>query len=1369
MRISRKYVSSRWNSKAIALCSLIFFISLSSLFAQISNPHFVRINASSGLASDNVLSILQDKDGYIWLSTKNGLSHYDGSKMSTFVYKPQDRANPVVEFTAMLQDQSGDFWLGSYGGMLLKYSSSSRKFTRFQVINFKPKNNPITILYEDEEGFIWIGNNSAQLWRFNKESGQYITIRLPKNEGKDIAYQIKALREDNKDNLWIATNCGFFQYGKKKGDFTHFQYNSTKSSLSDNHVNCLAFDGSNQLWLGTNKGLDSYNPQTLEYTHFGTKEESGRLLSGDKINALFVDSNSQLWVGTNKGLNLKRKDGKGFQFFRYKEYQDNSLPSNYVSDIFEDKSKHLWVATQNGGVGILDLNPKSINTEKFVEQINALITTEITTVFYDKISRSLWLGTDSEGIYHFLLKNAAYPYAYYNSESKQLKSNAIKRIFIDSNRYLWIVYEDGSFDVKKEKGNSLLPDSFLDKYPLLKNEKQIQELIEDDEQRLWFGLDDRILAFSAKTNKVVGNYPFKQLFPNVTEPIKISAITQDYRNNIWIGTASNGICILNPISASTKRYSSNPNKIGSLGSNRIQVLYEDHKGVMWCGTADGGLEKFDRINSKFESFTKEDGLISSNISSLLEDRDDQLWIGTSAGLNRLDQTNKSIALFNTMDGLKSNAFVRNAATQGKNGDLYFITQRGFNAFSTQTKGTKEGNFNLVFTDFTVNNISILDQKKDSSLQRQFLDSKIIHLKPDQRNIGIEFSALEYLNPDNINYYYQLEGVDNEWVNSKKNNFVSYINLTPGKYVFNLKATDKTGEFTPFTTTLIFDIATPIYQQGWFVLSLIFFVLMSILFFIRLRINRIRIRNRMLEEQVKNKTKELLNSNFQLQKEIDERIKAEADAERASKSKSQFLANMSHEIRTPMNAIIGFTDLLTSLVKEEKQRYYLSSIRSSGKSLLVLINDILDLSKIEAGQFKIDYRPVNLVHLFEEIKQVFALKCDEKDLLFNLTFDKDIPKSLIMSEIRIRQVLVNLIGNALKFTEKGSVGLHAKINASAMSENKINLLIEVSDTGIGIDSDQQKKIFQAFHQTEGQDVRKYGGTGLGLSISKRLVELMDGKLDVESVLGSGSTFKIYLNNVEISDEDVVYNDKSELNTTKHHQFKSSKLLVVDDSKTNRSLIVELFRDSAIKVFEAGNGQEAVEKTIELLPDLVLMDIRMPVLNGYDAVKLIRENDLTKAIPVFALTASISNDAEDKYQKAGFDHVLLKPLDMETLLLKIAEYLPYEDVAESDKIQLEQSEVEAQEEEISKATIEMALIDLKALLPLQKKLQQEKFINDILLFTAQIKMIGERYAIGFIIKYAETFRFQTENFDTEKMEKSLNSFPNIIVELENRLKE
>lgn len=1370
MFFNAEYVFRRSYLKTLVLCFIVYFLNLSITQAQISNPHFVRINTSSGLPSNDIHSLLQDDQGFIWLTTKNGLSRYDGSKISTLVYQPKQKKNPIVDFTAMMQDQSGLFWLGSYGGLLVNYSNNTRAFSSVSNINLIPENNPITLLYEDKEGFIWIGNNSDKLWRLNKISGHTVIIEIPKEGNlENTKVQINDVCEDNRGNLWIATNKGFHKYEKQSGTYTSYYRDAKRAStLVDNQVNCLISDQDNFLWIGTNSGLDRFDEEELDFVHFNTKADGENLLSGDIIMDLFVDSQQQLWIGTTKGLNLQRKDGKGFQFFQYKEYQDNSIPSNYITNIAEDDAGHLWVTTRNGGAALLDLNPKTINNSRLVEQINELITTEITSIYYDNKSNSLWVGTESEGIYHFFLHQGAYPYAYYNSESNQLESNSIKDLFVDSNGYLWLIYQDNTFAIKQERRNKLISVLPEKAYSFLKNQKKLEYAFNDDDNNLWLGLEHSSIAMSLKDGKKVKKFKYEDIFPEVEEPLEITSITQDYRKNIWFGSSAFGIAVINLNSNSQNRFVSDPIGTNDLSSNRIQCLYEDYKGVMWIGTADGGLNKFNRITFDFERINETDGLVSNNIQSLFEDATDNLWIGTSAGLNSLNQSTNTIALFDKMDGLRSNAFVENAATIGKNGDLYFVTQRGFNAFNSSLTDESSCNFNIVFSDFIINSVSIFKQEEEDQFQ-QFINIESILLKPAQTNIGIEFSALEFLNPNNVNYYYQLEGVDQDWVDSKNNNFISYINLAPGKYTFRVKATDKAGNYTPNSAVLQFEIATPLVKRMWFILLVIFVLSIGVISIIRMRINRIRAQNLLLEEQVSLKTKEIVDSNLQLQKEVDERIKAEADAESASRSKSQFLANMSHEIRTPMNAIIGFTDLLSSLVKEEKQRYYLNSIRSSGKSLLVLINDILDLSKIEAGHFHIDYRPINLAHLFEEIRQVFALKCDEKDLEFVLDLDEKLPPSLIMSEIRIRQILVNLIGNALKFTEKGSVGLKATVIADAIKENKINLLLEVSDTGIGIEPDQQKRIFQAFHQTEGQDMRKYGGTGLGLSISKRLIELMEGRLDVESEFGKGSTFKIYLNNVEISDEDVVHSDQPIFTSADQLNFKPAQLMVVDDSPTNRSLIVELFSDSNITVIEAGNGQVAVEKAINLLPDLILMDIRMPVLDGFEAVKLIRADKLSKNIPVIALTASISDEKEGKYANAGFNAVLLKPLDIEVLLQQISLYLPYEKTEGDLPVEEvpENLDTMLESQDLDPVKLQMAIADLQILIPTQEKLKKQKFINEILLFAKQIGAIGTKYSIPYVSKYADDLVFYSENFDTEKMEKSLNNFPKLINELENHL--
>lgn len=1336
--------------------------------AQISNAHFIRLNTSNGLASNNVKSVMQDKQGLIWLNTKNGISKYDGSKMETIVYS-QTNNNPVVDFTSLLEDASGTIWMGSYNGLLLNYKKTDKTFKIPFNSDFALENKAISLLFEDKSGIIWIVNGSNTIWQFNKENNQIKNIQLPKQQGLQLKGEsIVSISEDNRNNIWIALDFGFYKYDKQSDKVgSYYKIPQKKNSTIHNRINCILRDEQNQLWIGTNEGLLKFNLENLEFTSYNTKAEEENLLSGNKINTLFIDSFKQLWVGTNRGLNLQRKDNKGFQFFQYKEYQDNSIPSNYINDVFEDSSGHLWIATQNGGVAILNLHPNPINDNPLVEQINQLITTEISTIHYDKRNSSLWVGTESEGIFHFLLKNGAYPYAYYNSEIGQLISNTIKNIYVDSNGYIWIIYEDNSFEIKLEVQNklrSILPSEYSD---VFKNNKKLRFIYQDQSNNIWLGLDSCLCLISNDDKKRIKEYKYATIFPTIGDDVEISAFIQDYRKNLWIGTRSNGIVIINQHANKIYKFNRDPAISNTLSSNRIQCFLEDYKGTMWIGTADGGLSKFNRIDLNFETINSSNGLVSNNILSLFEDTQDNLWIGTSAGLNSYNHSTNTFALFDKMDGLKSNAFIENAVTIGKDGYFYFVTQRGFNAFSSKLLSQSVCNFDILFSDFLVNSISIF-KHEDKSLQQAFLGSKTLELKSTQNNIGIEFSALEYLNPDNINYYYMLEGIDNDWIDSKNNNFVHYINLAPGSYVFSVKAADKTGYFTNKIAKINFVIDTPIYKRSWFILLVIIIISVGTIFIIRVRIMNVTAQNLLLEEQVNLKTKEIVESNFQLQKEIDERIKAEADAESASRSKSQFLANMSHEIRTPMNAIIGFTDLLSSLVKEEKQSYYLNSIRSSGKSLLVLINDILDLSKIEAGHFNIDYRPVNIGHLFEEIKQVFALKCDEKDLVFELKLDKKIPSSLILSEIRIRQVLVNLIGNALKFTEKGKIGLSATVIADAITENKINLLLEVSDTGIGIDFAQQQRIFQAFHQTEGQDVRKYGGTGLGLSISKRLVELMGGKIDVQSELGLGSTFKIYLNNIEISDEDAVFAEKSKFAQSNTIKFKPAQVMVVDDSATNRSLIVELFSETLISVIEAGNGQEAVDKAINLLPDLILMDIRMPVLNGYEAVKLIRENELTKNIPVFALTASISDGYESKYEKAGFNYVLLKPLDIEILLDKISKYLPYENIDADIMDDNSAEESSPNILSIDKNSAQLAVVDLKALLPSQEKLLKQKFINDILLFASQVNFIGEKYEIQIIIDYAANLKMHTENFDTVKMEKTLNAYNALIIDLENVIK-
>jgi len=385
------------------------------------------------------------------------------------------------------------------------------------------------------------------------------------------------------------------------------------------------------------------------------------------------------------------------------------------------------------------------------------------------------------------------------------------------------------------------------------------------------------------------------------------------------------------------------------------------------------------------------------------------------------------------------------------------------------------------------------------------------------------------------------------------------------------------------------------------------------------------------------------------------IKAKESAESANRAKTEFLANMSHEIRTPMNAIMGFANLLFSETQDEHHKRHIQTILSGGRNLLTLLNDILDLSKIEAGKPDITYSPFDLHHLFDEIRQFFALKISEKHLDFRAEIAEDIPRSLLLDEVRMRQVLFNLVGNALKFTDKGYVKLSAYRIGNASDRGRFDLVIAVEDTGIGIASDAREKIFEAFTQQDGQSTRKYGGAGLGLTISRRLSQMMNGDILLTSEQGKGSVFEVRFHNVAVSGTVAGYETEKQM-PEKNVLSEDTVILIVDDVSVNRLLLKTVFRKMNVRILEAENGLEAVSAAEQHLPDVILMDISMPVMDGYEATGRIKENGKTKHIPVIAVTAHVMPEDREKILSSGFDGYLPKPVHPAKLFAELSRFFP-----------------------------------------------------------------------------------------------------------------
>ena len=488
--------------------------------------------------------------------------------------------------------------------------------------------------------------------------------------------------------------------------------------------------------------------------------------------------------------------------------------------------------------------------------------------------------------------------------------------------------------------------------------------------------------------------------------------------------------------------------------------------------------------------------------------------------------------------------------------------------------------------------------------------------------------------------------------------------------------------------------------------------------------------------------------------------AKEKAEQANKAKSEFLANMSHEIRTPMNAILGFSESLYHKMENEQQRSMLKSILNAGNSLMRLLNDILDLSKIEADKLVITPQPVSLIITMEEIRLIFIEKLKKKGVKLLVEIDSSFPDSLMLDDLRMRQIMFNLVGNAAKFTHSGYISI--RLYFESQCEKTGTLYIEIKDTGIGIAKNQLESIFSAFHQQVGQSNRKYGGTGLGLTISKRLVEQMNGKITVESEKGVGSVFKIQLFNTKICNTPIIKNEKYE--TPGNVFFEESTILIVDDIMSNIEAVMSLLSDSGLQFITADNGEMALEILKHTTPSLIFLDIRMPGLNGYEVAEKIRINPKTKHIPVIALTASISYKSTDEVAK-NFNGLLYKPVSKGELQNELIKYLKYSIIDDKKEITQKPNTFSLIniDDRIKSRIPEIANILETKFKPKWEKVKDGDVLFEIEEFADDLKQFSSEYSFGFLMNYSKQLSDNIELIDIDAIKRKLKEFPDIVSNL------
>ena len=1214
------------------------FLSLLSILQLTAQSHSVkRLGIEQGLSNNYVVSITQDKQGFLWFATEEGLNKFDGTRFITYYKNDLPHNNQGItgnELNRVYADSKRPIiWIATQRDGLNAYNYDEQTFTAYQHNPENPHSlitNDVTDISpstQNDDG-LWVSTYYRGIEYLNINNGQFTHYNkstvpsLPSN-------QTWTVLDGGDNNLYIGhVGSGFSIFSLKDKSVKNFQNETgNPASLPGNDVFCIIKDTNGNIWLGTNNGLALYNAANENFITFRNNKNDKYATLCSRILSIRQLKDNRLWIASELNgiaiLNLKQGmflSPEELSIEYIQEGDDSrSLSNASARCIFQDSFDNVWIGTWGGGINFISSKPPLFTTLSYSpipNNENSLNNKVASSLCIDRQGR-VWIGTDGGGINVFEGEKRI---AIYKKESGDIPSNFILASLQDSKGNLWFGSYQGGISYydsrnKRFRSISLTGQSNLD----------VRTIYEDGQHNIWVGYSGGIVVLNPLTMKIIQHYNTDN---SELHSDFIRSIAQDEKGRFWIGTFGDGLGIYTPDLQKIKTFTQRD----GFCSNTINQIIQDKQKRMWIGTGEGLVCFLSTNELNYKTYQRKDGLINTNICAITEDKKGNIWFSNNKGISCYVTDKDCFYNYGHSDDVPAGSFSSGCVTQGKNGQIYFGSINGVCCFNPDITMNEQPAPAAVVTEMKI--LGRLSNPENNDMIINLSKGQNVELSHAQNSFGVRFNVQNYSLVNQVEYVYMLKGLENSWYTVNESNNVTFRNIPPGKYEFFIKARVHNQEWPEEATSLTIRINPPLWLTWW---AKLIYILASIsIIYLILHAY---------------KKKLDLESLYTLEKKNHEQ-EQELNQERL-----RFYTNITHELRTPLTFILGpLEDMQKEASLPAKQTQKLSVIHQSALRLLNLINQILEFRKTETQNKKLCVSKGNIAPLIYEIGLKYKELNQNTKIDFRIQIEKEEMFLFFDKEI-ITIVLDNLISNAIKYTEQGRVtlSLHQTMrNEVAYTE------IKVSDTGYGISAEALPHIFDRYYQESGK--HQASGTGIGLALVKNLVTLHEGEILAESVQNEGSTFyislltdNIYPNALHADSTEPVQeemNQNTELEYSQEATLDTGKpiLLIVEDNEEIQKYIVESFTDS-FEVITANNGEEGKQQALSRIPDIVVSDIMMPVMNGITLCKQLKDDVRTSHIPIILLTAKDSLQDKEEGYEVGADSYLTKPFSASLLRSRI----------------------------------------------------------------------------------------------------------------------